>query len=148
MVLKCFFDRIIALFALLFLWPVLLVAAIMVKGKMPGGPAFFVQKRVGKNGKLFNCHKFRTMTVKHNGSTVSVAGDSRITPFGATLRHYKLDELPGLWDSTHGYFTMIKWHYKLWHEAEGFGSVASLFLTCGNLVCGVYKKLVYVKKAM
>ena len=98
MVLKCFFDRIIALFALLFLWPVLLVAAIMVKGKMPGGPAFFVQKRVGKNGKLFNCHKFRTMTVKHNGSTVSVAGDSRITPFGATLRHYKLDELPGLWD--------------------------------------------------
>ena len=38
------------------------------------------------------------MTVKHNGSTVSVAGDSRITPLGATLRHYKLDELPGLWD--------------------------------------------------
>ena len=65
---------------------------------MPGGPAFFVQKRVGKDGRLFNCHKFRTMTVKHNGSTVSVAGDSRITPFGATLRHYKLDELPGLWD--------------------------------------------------
>ena len=50
--------------------------------------------------------------------------------------------------STHGYSTMIKWHYKLWHEAEGFGSVASLFLTCGNLVCGVYKKLVYVKKTM
>lgn len=70
----------------------------MVKVKMPGGPAFFVQKRVGKDGKLFNCHKFRTMTVKHNGSTVSVAGDSRITPFGAVLRHYILDELPGLWD--------------------------------------------------
>ena len=51
---------------------------------------------MGKDGKLFACHKFRTMTVKHNGSTVSVAGDSRITPFGATLRHYKLDELPGL----------------------------------------------------
>ena len=59
---------------------------------------FFVQKRVGKDGKLFDCHKFRTMTVKHNGSTVSVAGDSRITPLGATLRHYKLDELSGLWD--------------------------------------------------
>lgn len=65
---------------------------------MPGGPAFFVQKRVGRNGKLFNCHKIRSMTVKHSGSTVSVAGDNRITPFGATLRHYKLDELPGLWD--------------------------------------------------
>ena len=65
---------------------------------MPDGPAFFVQKRVGKGGRLFNCHKFRTMTVKHNGSTVSVAGDNRITPLGAKLRHYKLDELPGLWD--------------------------------------------------
>ena len=63
-----------------------------------GGPAFFVQKRVGKGGKLFKCHKFRTMTMKHSGSSVSVAGDSRITPLGAKLRHYKLDELPGLWD--------------------------------------------------
>ena len=98
MILKWIFDRIVALVGLLFLWPVLLVVAILVKVKMPGGPAFFVQKRVGKGGKLFNCHKFRSMTVKHNGSTVSVAGDSRITPFGATLRHYKLDELPGLWD--------------------------------------------------
>ena len=88
----------IALIGLLFLWPVLLIVAILVKVKMPGGPAFFVQKRVGKDGKLFNCHKFRTMTVKHNGSTVSVAGDSRITPLGAKLRHWKLDELPGLWD--------------------------------------------------
>lgn len=98
MILKWIFDRVVSLVGLLFLWPVLLMIAIMVKIKMPGGPAFFVQKRVGKGGKLFDCHKFRTMTVKHNGSTVSVAGDSRITPFGATLRHYKLDELPGLWD--------------------------------------------------
>lgn len=92
---------------LLILWPVLLIVAIMVKIKMPGGPAFFVQKRVGKNGKLFNCHKFRTMTVKHNGSTVSVAGDSRITPFGAKLRHWKLDELPGLWDVLIGNMSFV-----------------------------------------
>ena len=98
MMLKWVFDRAVALIGLLFLWPVLLIVAILVKVKMPGGPAFFVQKRVGLNGKLFNCHKFRTMTVKHNGSTVSVAGDSRITPLGAKLRHWKLDELPGLWD--------------------------------------------------
>lgn len=107
MILKWFFDRIIALFGLLFLWPILLVVAIMVKVKMPGGSAFFVQKRVGKDGKLFACHKFRTMTVKHNGSTVSVAGDSRITPFGATLRHYKLDELPGLWDVLIGNMSFV-----------------------------------------
>ena len=98
MIQKYIFDRVVSLVGLLFLWPVLLIIAIMVKIKMPGGPAFFVQKRVGEGGKLFDCHKFRTMTVKHNGSTVSVAGDSRLTPFTATVRHYKLDELPGLWD--------------------------------------------------
>lgn len=96
-----------ALIGLLFLWPVLVVVAIMVKVKMPGGPAFFVQKRVGRGGKLFNCHKFRSMTVKHSGSSVSVAGDSRITPFGATLRHYKLDELPGLWDVLIGNMSFV-----------------------------------------
>lgn len=98
MILKWIFDRVVSLLGLLFLWPVLLVVAILIKVKMPGGPVLFVQKRVGKDGKLFACHKFRTMTVKHNGSTVSVAGDSRITPLGAKLRHWKLDELPGLWD--------------------------------------------------
>ena len=98
MIIKWLFDRVISLIGLFFLWPVLVIVAILVKIKMPGGPAFFVQKRVGKDSKLFKCHKFRTMTVKHNGSTVSVAGDSRITPLGAKLRHYKLDELPGLWD--------------------------------------------------
>ncbi len=107
MVLKWLFDRVLSLIGLLFLWPVLLVAAILIKIKMPGGPAFFVQKRVGKDGKLFDCHKFRTMTMKHNGSTVSVAGDSRITPFGATLRHYKLDELPGLWDVLIGNMSFV-----------------------------------------
>ena len=107
MVIKFLFDRIVAFIGLLFLWPVLLIVALLVKIKMPGGPAFFVQKRVGKGGKLFNCHKFRTMTVKHNGSTVSVAGDSRITPLGAKLRHYKLDELPGLWDVLIGNMSFV-----------------------------------------
>lgn len=107
MILKWIFDRVVALMGLLILWPVLVVVAIMVKVKMPGGPAFFVQKRVGKGGKLFDCHKFRSMTVKHSGSTVSVAGDSRITPFGATLRHYKLDELPGLWDVLIGNMSFV-----------------------------------------
>ena len=107
MIIKFIFDRVVAAIGLLFLWPVLLVVAILVKVKMPGGPAFFVQKRVGKDGRLFDCHKFRTMTVKHNGSTVSVAGDSRITPLGATLRHYKLDELPGLWDVLIGNMSFV-----------------------------------------
>jgi lipopolysaccharide/colanic/teichoic acid biosynthesis glycosyltransferase len=107
MILKFVFDRLVSLIGLLILWPVLLIVAILIKVKMPGGPAFFVQKRVGKDGKSFDCHKFRTMTVKHNGSTVSVAGDSRITPLGAILRHYKLDELPGLWDVLIGNMSFV-----------------------------------------
>ena len=119
MVLKFLFDRIVSFFGLLFLWPVLVAVAILVKVKMPGGPAFFVQKRVGKGGKLFKCHKFRTMIPVKNKegmeamkgdeswSTVSVAGDSRITPFGAKLRHYKLDELPGLWDVLRGKMSFV-----------------------------------------
>lgn len=65
---------------------------------MPGGPVIFKQQRVGRNGKLFTMYKFRSMTVGHGGSSVSVAGENRITPLGAKLRHYKLDELPELWN--------------------------------------------------
>jgi lipopolysaccharide/colanic/teichoic acid biosynthesis glycosyltransferase len=107
MVLKWLFDRILAFVGLVVLLPVLLIVALIIKVKMPGGPALFVQNRVGKGGKLFKCHKFRTMTVKHNGSTVSIAGDSRITPFGEKLRHYKIDELPGLWDVLIGNMSFV-----------------------------------------
>lgn len=107
MILKWFFDRLAALCGLLLIWWVFPLVAILIKVKMPGGPAFFCQKRVGKDGKLFTCHKFRTMTVKHSGSTVSVAGDSRITPLGAKLRHYKIDELPGLWDVLIGNMSFV-----------------------------------------
>lgn len=59
---------------------------------MPG-PVFFIQERVGQNARLFKMVKFRSMNVNHGGNTVSVKGESRITPLGATLRKYKLDEL-------------------------------------------------------
>ena len=107
MIKKWLFDRVMAAIGLLVLWPVFAIVAILIKVKMPGGPVLFVQKRVGKDGKLFDCHKFRTMTVKHDGSTVSVAGDRRITPLGAKLRHYKLDELPGLWDVLIGNMSFV-----------------------------------------
>ena len=107
MCLKFLFDRLVSLIGLFFLWPLLIVVAILIKIKMPGGPVIFTQKRVGQDGKLFTCHKFRSMTMKHSGSTVSVAGDSRITPLGATLRHYKIDELPGLWDVLIGNMSFV-----------------------------------------
>lgn len=88
----------VSFFGLLFLLPVLAVVAIIIKCKMPGGPVIFSQSRVGRNGKLFTMYKFRSMTVSHSGSSISVAGESRITPLGAVLRKYKLDELPELWN--------------------------------------------------
>lgn len=95
---KWIFDRFASFFGLLFLWPILLVVAILIRVKMPGGPVIFTQQRVGKDGKLFTMYKFRSMTVGHGGSSVSVAGETRITPLGAKLRKYKLDELPELWN--------------------------------------------------
>ena len=107
MLLKYLFDRLVALIGLSFIWPVLVLVVILIKIKMPGGPAFFTQKRVGRYGKLFTMHKFRSMTVSHSGSSVSVAGEARITPLGATLRKYKIDELPELWDVLIGKMSLV-----------------------------------------
>lgn len=95
---KWLFDRVFSLLGLIVLCPLLLLVALLIRLKMRGGPVFFRQKRVGKDGKLFTMVKFRSMSVAHGGSSVSVAGESRITPLGAKLRKYKLDELPELWN--------------------------------------------------
>ncbi|WP_270546597.1 sugar transferase [Butyricimonas paravirosa] len=107
MLLKRYFDHIVSFFGILVLWPVLLVVAILIRVKMPGGPVIFKQKRVGKDGRLFTMYKFRSMTVGHGGSSVSVAGESRITPLGAVLRKYKLDELPELWNVLKGDMSFV-----------------------------------------
>lgn len=107
MILKYVFDRMVAAIGLLFLWPVLLVVAILIKVRMPGGPVLFKQQRVGRHGKLFTMVKFRSMMVNHSGSSVSVAGESRITPLGAKLRRYKLDELPELWNVLVGEMSFV-----------------------------------------
>ncbi|WP_277065223.1 sugar transferase [Prevotella aurantiaca] len=115
MFLKCFFDKLASLFGLLFLSPILLVVAILIKVKMPG-PVLFCQKRVGQNGKLFTVYKFRSMTVKAEASIASKDSEatsiasteqSRITPFGEKLRRYKLDELPELWNVLKGDMSFV-----------------------------------------
>lgn len=107
MLLKNIFDKIASFFGLLFLWPILIFVAVLIKIKMPGGNVLFKQKRVGQNGKLFTMVKFRSMIVNHSGSTVSVAGENRITPLGAKLRKYKLDELPELWNVLKGDMSFV-----------------------------------------
>ena len=107
MILKYLFDKIASFVGLLLLWPVLLVVAILIKVKMPGGPALFTQQRVGRHGRVFRIYKFRTMTVGHGGTSVSVRGENRITPLGAHLRRWKLDELPELWNVLRGDMSFV-----------------------------------------
>jgi lipopolysaccharide/colanic/teichoic acid biosynthesis glycosyltransferase len=106
MFVKHLFDRIVSFFGLLLIWPLLLVIVLLVKIKI-GGRVLFVQERIGKGGRRFKIHKFRTMEVGLDESPVSIAGESRITPFGAKLRRYKLDELPELWDVLIGNMSFV-----------------------------------------
>lgn len=105
--LKWIFDRIVSFLGFVCLWWLLLIVAVLIRTKMSGGPVLFKQKRVGRDGKLFTMVKFRSMTVDHGGSSVSVAGEARITPLGARLRKYKLDELPELWNVFKGDMSFV-----------------------------------------
>ncbi len=105
--LKNSFDKTFALIGLLVLSPLLLLIALLIRVKMPDGAVLFRQQRVGQHGKVFTMVKFRTMTVTHHGSSISVAGESRITPLGAILRKYKLDELPELWNILKGDMSFV-----------------------------------------
>ena len=71
MILKYLFDRLVSLIGLLILWPVFIIVAILIKLKMPGGPVLFVQNRVGRHGKLFKVHKFRSMTMRKETDAVT-----------------------------------------------------------------------------
>ncbi|MDP3644908.1 MAG: sugar transferase [Bacteroidota bacterium] len=106
MITKRIFDILASLSGLLILAPVFLAIAILIKVRMPG-PVFFIQNRVGQNARLFKMVKFRTMQIGFVGSSVSVKGESRITPLGARLRKYKLDELPELWNVLKGGMSLV-----------------------------------------
>lgn len=104
---KRLFDIFASIVGLLIFLPILLVVTILIRIKMGDGPIFFTQERVGRYGKLFIIVKFRTMIIGHNGNTISVEGETRITSFGAFLRKYKLDELPELWNILKGDMSFV-----------------------------------------
>lgn len=106
-IIKYIFDRVVAFVGLLFLGIPLLVVAIMVKVSMPDGPVLYTQVRVGRHGKLFKIHKFRTMTNEKELSNIAYPNRARITPLGAKLRHHKIDELPELWDVLIGKMSFV-----------------------------------------
>ena len=106
-VIKYLFDRLVALIGLLVLALPLAVIAVLVKIAMPDGPVLYKQDRVGKDGRLFKIHKFRTMSNVEECGNIAYPNRARITPLGAKLRRHKIDELPELWDVLVGNMSFV-----------------------------------------
>lgn len=91
---------------IVFLSPVIITTAILVKVKL-GDPVFFVQKRPGKNEKIFNIYKFRTMTLEKHKDGTFLDDAQRLTKIGTILRKTSIDELPSLFNVLKGDMSII-----------------------------------------
>lgn len=107
-ILKRAFDLTGAAIGLVLLSPLLLVLALGVKLTSPG-PALYRQIRIGRDGSSFSMLKMRTMrySPEDEGSHITTAGDNRITPYGKSLRRFKLDELPQVWNVLKGDMSFV-----------------------------------------
>ena len=104
---KRLFDLVSASLALLLLSPILLAAAVGIRVSSRG-PVLYRARRVGRDGRLFVMHKFRTMhTLPQQGPVITGAADPRIFPFGSLLRKLKVDELPQLYDVLRGEMSIV-----------------------------------------
>lgn len=99
-------DIVVAALALVVLSPLLLAIAVLVRLDSPG-PALYRQERVGRHGRPFRIHKFRSMRTGSDGLAVTADGDERITRVGRWLRATKLDELPQLLDVLGGAMSLV-----------------------------------------
>ncbi|MDT2966205.1 sugar transferase [Enterococcus casseliflavus] len=99
-------DIIISLVAVLLLSPIILIVALLVKIKL-GSPVIFVQKRPGKDEKIFNMYKFRTMIDKYDDDGELLSDEYRLTNFGKILRSTSLDELPELLNILKGDMSIV-----------------------------------------
>ena len=108
-VIKRLFDIVVSLFVLVVFSPVYLITAIIVKATSPG-PVFYVQERIGKNGKPFKMAKFRSMRVDAETNCtpqLSSDDDPRITKFGKFMRKVRLDEIPQFWTVLKGDMSIV-----------------------------------------
>jgi len=104
---KRIFDLTIAILGLIILAVPMALIAILIR-ITSGSPILFTQERVGKGGQIFYVKKFRTMSVRSvEDSSITVAGDSRVTAIGSYLRRWKLDELPQLWNVLVGEMSLV-----------------------------------------
>ncbi|WP_434926793.1 sugar transferase [Shewanella sp. HL-SH2] len=105
--LKRLFDIFASFVGLIFLIPLFLLVSIWIKLDS-SGPVFYRQQRVGRYGKLFAIHKFRTMRLDtENVSQLTIGDDCRITHSGKFLRKFKIDELPQLIDVLIGTMSLV-----------------------------------------
>ena len=97
---KCFFKRLIDFVivscVLSIVWPVLLLLTLWLHYTNKGAGAFFMQKRPGKNGKIFKVIKFKTMTDEHDADGMLLPDEKRLTKVGKFVRSTSIDELPQL----------------------------------------------------
>ena len=111
---KGFYERyikrlqaiVLSLIAIIILSPILLITYLLVRVKF-GKPAIFIQKRVGKDGKVFDLYKFRTMTNQRDEDGKLLPDDQRLTSFGKKLRSTSLNELPELFNILKGDMALI-----------------------------------------
>lgn len=105
---KRLFDLFASFFGILFLFPLFIIIALLIKMESKG-PIIYKQKRVGKNFKIFNILKFRTMIVNTKIQSLITIGerDLRITKTGYFLRKYKIDELPQLINVIKGEMSLV-----------------------------------------
>ena len=106
--LKRTFDLVVGVGVLIVTAIPMLIISIKIATESPGG-VFYRQERITTYGKKFRIHKFRTMVANADkiGSAVTVSGDSRITPTGAFLRKYRLDEIPQVFDVLTGDMSFV-----------------------------------------
>lgn len=103
---KRFLDIVLSGCALLVLWPVLAVIALLVRLRL-GSPVIFCQPRPGKDEKVFRMYKFRSMTDARDAEGRLLPDSERLTPFGKRLRSTSLDELPELWNIFKGDMSIV-----------------------------------------
>lgn len=103
---KRLFDLLVAMAMLSLLWPLLLILAVLVRIKL-GSPILFRQQRPGLHGKPFYIYKFRTMIDARDAAGQLLPDEKRLTPFGACLRKFSLDELPQLLNVVRGDISLV-----------------------------------------
>ncbi len=152
---KMVFDRVAALIGLVLLSPLLLIVAVMIWRRDPG-PVLYAHKRIGRNGRVFGCLKFRTMVLDSDAvlarhladspaaaeewaATRKLRADPRVTGIGARLRKTSIDELPQLINVLRGEMSLVGPRPIVMEEARHYGEALAAYLAVRPGVTGLWQ---------